>query len=63
MALLTQSETGHDPAENTSRRSICCVPTYKKIRPDAANATSGRIFMANFSVTRNTSGIRFRNSE
>ena len=51
MALLTQSETGHDPAKNTSRRSICCVPTYKKIRPDAANATSGRIFMAKFSVT------------
>lgn len=22
----------------------CCVPTYKKIRPDAANATSGRNF-------------------
>lgn len=51
MALLTQSEADHDPAENTSRRSICCAPTYKKIRPDAANATSGRIFMANFSVT------------
>ena len=46
-----RSETGHDPAENTSGRSICCVPTYKKIRPDVANATSGRIFMANFSVT------------
>ena len=30
---------------------ICCVPTYKKIRPDAANATSGRIFMANFVIT------------
>ena len=23
----------------------------KKIRPDAANATSGRIFMANFAIT------------
>ena len=59
MALLTQSETGHDPAEITSRRSMvlrpdvawCCVPTYKKIRPDAANATSGRIFMAIFVIT------------
>lgn len=46
-----QSETGHDPAEITSRRSICYVPTYKKIRPDAANATSGRIFIANFVIT------------
>lgn len=46
-----QSETHHDPTENTSRRNICYVPTYKKIRPDAANATSGRIFMAKFSVT------------
>ena len=46
-----QSETHHDPAENTSRRNICYVPTYKKIRPDAANATSGRIFMANFVIT------------
>ena len=45
MALLTQSETGHNPTEITSRRSICCVPTYKKIRPDAVNATSGRIFI------------------
>ena len=51
MALLTQSETDHDPAEITSRRNICCVPTYKKIRPDAANATSGRIFMALFVIT------------
>ena len=51
MALLTQSETGHDPAEITSRRSTGCVPTYKKIRPDAANATSGRIFMAIFVIT------------
>ena len=51
MALQTQSETGHDPAENTSRRSICCVPTYKKIRPDVANATSGRIFIAIFVIT------------
>ena len=51
MALLTQSETGHNPTEITSRRSICCVPTYKKIRPDVAFATSGRIFMAIFSVT------------
>lgn len=51
MALLTQSETDHNPAENTSRRSISCVPTYKKIRPDAANATSGRIFMAIFVIT------------
>lgn len=46
-----RAETGHNPAENTSRRSICCVLTYKKIRPDAANATSGRIFMANFAIT------------
>lgn len=46
-----QSETDHDPAEITSRRSICSVPTYKKIRPDAANATSGRIFMAIFVIT------------
>lgn len=46
-----RSETGHNPAENTSRRSICGVLTYKKIRPDAANATSGRIFMANFAIT------------
>ena len=51
MALLTQSETDHDPTGITSRRSICCVPTYKKIRPDAANATSGRIFMAIFVIT------------
>lgn len=51
MALLTQSETGHNPTEITSRRSICCVPTYKKTRPDAANATSGRIFMAIFVIT------------
>ena len=51
MALQMQSETGHDPAENTSRRSICCVPTYKKIRPDVANATSGRIFIAIFVIT------------
>ena len=58
-----RSETGHDPAEITSRRSICCVPTYKKIRPDAANATSGRIFIAIFVITKNTSGTRFRNSE
>jgi hypothetical protein len=51
MALLTQSEEDHDPAEITSRRNICYVPTYKKIRPDAANATSGRIFMAIFVIT------------
>ena len=44
MALLTQSETGHDPAEITSRRSMV-------LRPDAANATSGRIFMAIFVIT------------
>lgn len=46
-----QSETGHNPAKNTSRRSMVLRPDIKKIRPDAANATSGRIFMANFSVT------------
>lgn len=28
-----RSETGHNPAENTSRRSICCVLTYKKYVP------------------------------
>ena len=28
-----RSETGHNPAEITSRRSICCVPTYKKYVP------------------------------
>ena len=26
MALLTQSETGHDPTENTSRRSMVLRP-------------------------------------
>ena len=52
MALLTQSEADHDPAEITSRRNICYAPRHtKKIRPDAANATSGRIFMANFVIT------------
>lgn len=51
MALLTQSETGHDPAEITSRRSMVLRPDIKKIRPDAANATSGRIFMAIFVIT------------
>ena len=51
MALLTQSETGHDPTENTSRRSMVLRPDIQKIRPDAANATSGRIFMAIFVIT------------
>lgn len=51
MVLQMRSETAHDPAKNTSRRSKCYVPTYIKIRPDAANATSGRIFMAIFVIT------------
>ena len=51
MVLQMRSETAHDPAKITSRRSICCIPTYKKIRPDAANATSGRIFIAIFVIT------------
>lgn len=51
MALLTQSETDHDPTEITSRRSMVLRPDIQKIRPDAANATSGRIFMAIFVIT------------
>lgn len=46
-----RSETGHDPAEITSRRSMVLRPDTQKIRPDAANATSGRIFMAIFVIT------------
>lgn len=44
MALLKQSETGHDPAEITSRRSMV-------LRPDIQKNTSGRIFMAIFVIT------------
>lgn len=51
MALLTQSETGHNLQKLRPDVAWCCVPTYKKIRPDAANATSGRIFMAIFVIT------------
>ena len=51
MVLQTQPETGHDPAENTSRRSTVLRPDIQKIRPDAANATSGRIFIAIFVIT------------
>ena len=38
-------DRAHDTAEITSRRSNDYVTTYKKIRPDAVNATSGRIFI------------------
>ena len=33
-----------DAVKNTSRRSICYVPTQQKLRPDVVKDTSGRNF-------------------
>lgn len=48
MALLTQSETGHDPAEITSRRSMVLRPDIQKNTSRCSKCYVGTYFYGYF---------------